>query len=102
MTYKLFNLVQYGLEIEVAVIPQDDTTSFLSSFEVGGGKISKKDYEDYLVKSLIRDPVMLQTFMDNLETSHERSQLHYSVLAAVFSSSGKTSTINRLPLGCNF
>jgi hypothetical protein len=82
--YKPFTLEDYGLDLEIGVVPSDDTSQFLSGVNAPKGSISKKDYESYLISALAKDPSKIQAITDSLNPEREKTILRYQILEFIY------------------
>ena len=83
MMYKNIDFDDYSLRLEVGVIPSDDTSSFLSKLSVAGGIISQKDYEKFLVSSLVKDSTHLQTVLKELN-KRDKDIFHGQLIETIY------------------
>ena len=83
MMYKNIDFDDYSLRLEVGVIPGDDTSSFLSKLSVADGIISQKDYEKFLVSSLVKDSTHLQTVLEKLN-KRDKDIFHGQLIETIY------------------
>lgn len=81
MNYRKVYIAEFNLEVEVGVVPSNSTSRFLSSLEVGS-TISKPNYEDFLLTSLIKDlPELMKPYMDDAQSER---LLRQQLLAKIY------------------
>ena len=84
MMYKRIDFDDYSLQLEVGVIPSDDTSSFLSKLSVSGGIISQSDYEKFLVGSLVKDSTQLKAVLEKLINKRDKDIFNGQLVETIY------------------
>ena len=82
--YKRIDFEDYSLQLEVGVIPSDDTSSFLSKLSVSGGIISQSDYEKFLVSSLVKDSTQLKAVLEKLSNQRDKDIFNGQLVETIY------------------
>jgi len=88
MDYKTIELPNYGIEIEVGVIPKGSTSKFLSELNLDG-KISKYNWESVLLERLLKDHEELIDFLEQLPSEKEKTIFRYQLMDAIYKTNNK-------------
>lgn len=84
MIYKNVAIEDFGLELEIQVIPRSATSEFLLEFKVKDGLVTKKNYEEFLFFSLVKDSKKLKKDIDKIKDKHERRLLHLDIIEEIY------------------
>jgi len=82
LNYRKVLLSSYEVELNVGVIQDNSTSSFLSKLIIDGA-ISKNQYESFLVENLVQDKNIIDTSAKGM-SEKERQRFMFEVLEAIY------------------
>jgi hypothetical protein len=88
MDYRKVLLEGLDMEIEVGVVAINSTSTFLSSLEVGS-TLSRKEYEDFLMSSLIKDFNKVALALKKIQDEQEKKLLKNQLLEHIYKLNNK-------------
>jgi DNA polymerase III delta prime subunit len=91
--YKTVEIEDYGLKIEVGIVPQESSSKFLSLLEIDG-EVSKEVWESFLLDSLIKDKEPLAAVTNVLQSERDKVRFRSQLMDIIYNVNSKLKPYN--------
>jgi len=84
MDYRTIKLPDYGIDIEIGIVPNSELSRFLSRATVKSGAISKADWEKFLLSSLIKEQATIEKVLAATDNERDRTIFKHSLTELIY------------------
>jgi hypothetical protein len=84
MDYRTIKLDEYGLKLDIGIVPNNELSVFLSRARISKGAISQQEWEKFLLDSLIKNTSEVQEITAAIDNERDRTLFRHELIELIY------------------